>query len=129
MSLSASERSDRVCGRIQLGLLAWALLWPALAPAAQTVQGTVTRVVDGDTVWVEDAHGTKLPIRLVSIDAPEVGHPRPGRTAPGTRWRSASSWNMPVGRHTCAAGPAPSGAGGWSAPAGRPSRRPSGTAT
>ncbi len=43
--------------------------------------------MDGDTVWAEDAHGTKLRIRLVGIDAPEVGHPRKqgGRT-PGQPW-------------------------------------------
>ncbi len=64
--------------------LAILLLAPPLASAAQTVQATVTRGVDGDTVWAEDAHGTKLRLRLVGIDAPEVGHPRGrGGTTPG----------------------------------------------
>ena len=56
-----------------------ALLGPAFAPAAQTVQDTVTRVVDGNTLWAEaDVHSTKLCMRLVGIDAPKVGHPRKG---------------------------------------------------
>ena len=59
--------------------LAVRLLVPVPAGlAAQRVEGRVTRVVDGDTVWCEDAHGTKLRIRLVGIDAPEVGHLRNG---------------------------------------------------
>ena len=95
MALTASKRSHPVCERIQLGLLAWALLWPALAPAAQTVQATVTRVVDGDTLWAEaDAHGTKLCMRLVGIDAPKVGHPHKGGGAgsPGCgRWTAEAS--------------------------------------
>lgn len=71
---------------IQLCLL-FVRLSPALALAAQTVAATVTRVVDGDTLWAEDAHGTKLRIRLVGIGAPEVGHPRKqGGTTPGQPW-------------------------------------------
>ena len=59
--------------------LLFVLLCPTLVHAAQTVQGTVTRVVDGDTLLAEaDAHGTKLCMRLVGIDAPKVGHPRKG---------------------------------------------------
>ena len=58
-----------------------------LAVTAQTVPATGTRVVDGDTVGAEDAHGPKLRIRLVGIDAPEVGHPRKqGGSTPGQPW-------------------------------------------
>ena len=65
---------------IHIGLwLLFALLWPGLAQPGQPVQGTATRGVDGDTLWAEaDAHGTKLCMRLVGIDAPKVGHPRKG---------------------------------------------------
>ena len=43
--------------------------------AALTVPATVPRVVDGNTMCAEDASGKKLRIRLLGIDAPEVGHP------------------------------------------------------
>jgi endonuclease YncB( thermonuclease family) len=37
---------------------------------AETLSGTVTRVVDGDTLTVEDAQKRKHRIRLAEIDAP-----------------------------------------------------------
>jgi len=44
----------------------------AAVPAARSeVSGVVTRVSDGDTIWVEDAQGTRHKIRLLDIDAPE----------------------------------------------------------
>ena len=59
--------------------LLFVLLCPTLVHAAQTLQASVTRVVDGDALWAEaDAHGTKLCLRLVRINAPKVGHPRKG---------------------------------------------------
>lgn len=33
---------------------------------------TVTRVVDGDTIWVEDDHGEKFKVRIIGVDAPET---------------------------------------------------------
>ena len=45
------------------------------APAAtqRTQSGIVTRVVDGDTVWVQTAgSGKPLKVRLQGIDAPEI---------------------------------------------------------
>ena len=39
--------------------ISWALLWPGFAYVTQTVQGTVTRVVAGDTVWAEDARAPR----------------------------------------------------------------------
>jgi len=50
-----------------------------LAVAAQTdgMEATpeswfaVTRVVDGDTFWVDDGNGNAIKIRLIGIDAPE----------------------------------------------------------
>lgn len=38
----------------------------------RTVEGTVVKVSDGDTIGVEEAKGTKLKIRLYGIDAPET---------------------------------------------------------
>jgi len=35
---------------------------------------TITRVSDGDTVTATDARSTKLRIRLLGIDAPEIAH-------------------------------------------------------
>ena len=52
------------CSLLETPCLLWYLLPAAatlqLAPAAdaaQTVQATATRVVDGDTVWADDAQG------------------------------------------------------------------------
>jgi endonuclease YncB( thermonuclease family) len=53
-----------------LALLALAL--PLLAQAAR-LQGVVTHVTDGDTIWVRPtAAAEALPIRLDGIDAPEI---------------------------------------------------------
>ncbi|MDP3310892.1 MAG: thermonuclease family protein, partial [Polaromonas sp.] len=53
-----------------------AALWLACAlqaGAAQPWQGTVTRVSDGDTLWVRPAAGGKpLKVRIDGIDAPEI---------------------------------------------------------
>ncbi len=35
----------------------------------------VTKVVDGDTIWVDD-NGTRLKVRLIGMDTPEVVDPR-----------------------------------------------------
>mgnify|MGYP001061623653 CR=1 FL=1 len=42
---------------------------------ANTLQGKVINVTDGDTVTILDEQGLKHPIRLVGIDAPEKGQP------------------------------------------------------
>lgn len=62
-------------------LCAVGLLWAGLACAAPPAKkppepdpaGTVTRVVDGDTLWVmtADANAAPLVVRLEGIDAPE----------------------------------------------------------
>lgn len=63
------------------------VLWLACAlqaGAAQPWQGTVTRVSDGDTLWVRPAAGGKpLKVRIDGIDAPEVcqAHGRVARKA------------------------------------------------
>lgn len=38
----------------------------------RTIQGTVTKVSDGDTIQVVDHLGTKVKVRLYGIDAPET---------------------------------------------------------
>jgi micrococcal nuclease len=43
------------------------------AGAAQAWRGTVTRVSDGDTLWLRPAHGGKpVKVRIDGIDAPEI---------------------------------------------------------
>ena len=49
----------------------FAALFVALSTFAVTISGTVTRVSDGDTVWVTDAQRYRHKIRLLDIDAPE----------------------------------------------------------
>jgi len=45
----------------------------AASPTGGAVDGTVTRVSDGDSLWLEPAQGgAPLELRLVDIDAPEI---------------------------------------------------------
>ncbi len=64
--------------RLPIGRLA-ALLLLLLSPlvaAAQVRLGTVTRVSDGDTLWVRmDDDGTRRKLRLIGVDAPEMCQP------------------------------------------------------
>ena len=57
-----------VLASLQLGL------WPAHAsPAAKAVEGTVVRVTDGDSLWIEPSPpGAPVELRLQDIDAPEI---------------------------------------------------------
>jgi micrococcal nuclease len=57
--------------------LAMALAVPAAAVAQETINATVTRVVDGDTVEVQPTSGPPTTVRLLGIDTPES-------VAPGT---------------------------------------------
>jgi micrococcal nuclease len=45
-----------------------------LAPKGQTVDGTITRVVDGDTVHV-DVDGQDVTVRMIGINTPETVKP------------------------------------------------------
>jgi endonuclease YncB( thermonuclease family) len=62
--------------KIVLAVTVTALLFaPGFAQAKgvlRTVEGTVVKVTDGDTINVQNARGTKLKIRLYGIDAPET---------------------------------------------------------
>ena len=63
------------------GLIAVALLWSLGArtadAASETLRGTVTRVVDGDTLWFQpqETHRPLIAVRLRGIDAPETCQP------------------------------------------------------
>ena len=48
-------------------------------PGPRTVDGKVSRVIDGDTLTLVTREGTKLRVRLYGIDAPEIRH----ETMPG----------------------------------------------
>lgn len=58
---------------IALGLAAPAQAYPTMPPG---VQGpfTVTKVVDGDTIWVDN--GGRMKIRMIGLDTPETVDPR-----------------------------------------------------
>lgn len=50
-----------------------AVTYPAEArQPIRVIEGTVTKVSDGDTIQVTDQHGTKVKVRLYGIDAPET---------------------------------------------------------
>ena len=58
----------------QLAALLFFLLLSLAAPA-DTLSGKVSKVVDGDTVYLLDAEQTRHKIRLGGIDTPERGQP------------------------------------------------------
>ncbi len=67
--------------RVGLALIVLLTPWTS-APAAtpRTLFAKVERVSDGDTFTALTSGGTRLKIRLLGIDAPEVAHgPRPGQ--------------------------------------------------
>ena len=56
----------------------WLVLLSALGVQAafgETISGTVVKVIDGDTLVVEDAAQKRYTIRLAEIDAPEPKQP------------------------------------------------------
>ncbi len=67
----------------QLLALLTGLLMAAAAPAAapakaaptKALQGIVTQVTDGDTLWLKPADGKPIEVRLRDIDAPEICQP------------------------------------------------------
>jgi micrococcal nuclease len=71
-----------------VGALVWLLCaTTALAGPPRSVRATVQRVVDGDTLIAVSENATKLRIRLLGIDAPEISHgSKPGQSfAPESR--------------------------------------------
>ena len=57
---------------IIIGLVSLILYSPALA---DTIQGKVIKIADGDTVAIVDESGKKHRVRLAGIDAPEKDQP------------------------------------------------------
>ena len=58
------------------------------SPAADGVEATVKRVVDGDTLLVTGLEREAVLVRLIGIDAPETGEGRTRRECFGTEaWR------------------------------------------
>ena len=58
-----------------LTLLAAGVTWERTRPAGQITHGVVSRVVDGDTVYVSSG-GRSEDIRILGIDTPETVDPR-----------------------------------------------------
>lgn len=81
LSIRAMRQEIRALHAIELGVAAGLVFMfsglPGVATAESLVRsGVVTRVVDGDTLWVRDSTGVSggktLKVRIVGIDAPEV---------------------------------------------------------
>jgi micrococcal nuclease len=74
----------RRTARILLGLLAFALaLWAQDTAHKRALEGTVVRVVDGDTIHVKIGDRVEK-VRYIGINTPELHHPTRGRE-PGGR--------------------------------------------
>lgn len=58
-----------------LVLLALPLQASAAPPPARAVQGMVSKVTDGDSLWLTPADGKPIEVRLRDIDAPEICQP------------------------------------------------------
>ena len=68
-------------------LIVFYLLFAAVSsPSAETLQGKVVKITDGDTVTIVDSKGFKHRIRLAGIDAPEKGQPYGGESTKNLGW-------------------------------------------
>lgn len=59
-----------------LAVLAYIFLVPNTSQHQQSEFLKVTKVVDGDTFWVDNGTPKGLKIRLIGVDTPETRHPR-----------------------------------------------------
>lgn len=50
-------------------------VWNCGTVTARTLEGVVSYVTDGDTLWVRPATGSPVQIRIQGIDAPEICQP------------------------------------------------------
>src|SRR5687768_7699197 len=74
--LSQAENEAQERGRpMKRWLATMSIALAQAALAAPPIEGTVTRVVDGDTLIVEPANGAPLTVRVQGIDAPEMCQP------------------------------------------------------
>jgi micrococcal nuclease len=75
-------------------LLVLALALPAAAQP--TLEGTVTRIIDGDTIHVR-VDGRVEKVRYIGVNTPEVHHPRKGEE-PGGRAAATVNRDLVDGR-------------------------------
>ena len=73
-----------------------ALLLTASVASAASLEGTVVRVVDGDTIHVRVAERVEK-VRYIGVNTPEVHHPRKGEE-PGGREAMAVNRTLVDGR-------------------------------
>jgi micrococcal nuclease len=85
----------RLARRLAPLLLLLGLALPAVAQSP--LEGTVTRIVDGDTIHV-DVGGRVEKVRYIGVNTPEVHHPRKGEE-PGGRAAAAVNRQLVSGRH------------------------------
>lgn len=84
------------CRLLTVMLVPAAILAGAPAALAVTLTGTVTRVVDGDTIRVE-SRGFETPVRLIGIDTPESVNPRTGVECFGPEASARTKRLLPAG--------------------------------
>jgi micrococcal nuclease len=82
--------------RCCLALLLLVLLGPGGAGAATAIEGTVVRVVDGDTIHVQLADRVEK-VRYIGVDSPEIHHPVKGEE-PGGRAAATVNRGLVEGR-------------------------------
>ena len=73
--MRTTVKMEKIHNRSKCALLAAGVAVVVLHCAAECITGKVTRVSDGDTVWVTDAAKLKRKVRLDRIDAPEKDQP------------------------------------------------------
>ena len=79
-----------------LALLLLVLLGPGGAGTATAIEGTVVRVVDGDTIHVQLADRVEK-VRYIGVDSPEIHHPVKGEE-PGGRAAATVNRGLVEGR-------------------------------
>jgi micrococcal nuclease len=91
-------RRGRVAGAtcLAFALVLAAVLAPRPASTARILTGTVTRVVDGDTITVLVA-GRAERVRYIGMDTPETRHPVKGEE-PGGREAAAANRALVLGK-------------------------------
>jgi micrococcal nuclease len=83
--------------RARLSVLFLVLLLAAAAPVwAETLEGRVVRIVDGDTIHVQLADRIEK-VRYIGVNTPEVHHPTRGEE-PGGREASAVNRELVAGK-------------------------------
>ncbi|MBI1959327.1 MAG: thermonuclease family protein [Candidatus Rokubacteria bacterium] len=72
-------------------LLAAALLWPTAGrpEPSRGIEGTVVRLVDGDTIHVA-VEGRLEKVRYIGVNTPEIHHPRKGEQPGGRQAREVN---------------------------------------